>query len=79
MKQPCECCGVFQSIGVYSSTLGPISLAYCKRCIQFGAEPLWLVEFTLDSIGGWKNAAEWLRYITIPIGPGQYIFADQYI
>jgi hypothetical protein len=80
MKQPCECCGIFKSVGVASSGLGAISLAYCKYCIMFRAEPESLVRFTVHNMNrGWENTAPWVRYITIPVGPMQYIFADQLI
>ena len=75
----CDCCKIFKSIGVASSCLGPISFAYCKKCLQFGAEPEDLIEYVIDTNGGWEHTAEWVRYITVPIGPGIYIFADQLI
>lgn len=77
----CDCCGVFKTIGVASSTLGPISFAYCKRCLQFGAEPFWLVKgFVYEMCNGWDTVSPALKEtLTVPIGPGIYIFADQII
>lgn len=77
MKGVCQCCGVFQSVEVFCSALGPISIAYCKRCIQFGAEPEWLVKSVLEDTGGWENVADWVRDVIVPAGPGVYVFADQ--
>lgn len=35
----CDVCGKNESIGVYASSCGPISFAYCKKCALEGAEP----------------------------------------
>jgi len=75
----CDCCGIFGTVGVASSRLGAISFAYCKKCLQFGAEPEFMIRYIVEINGGWNKIADWVRCITIPIGPGIYIFADQLI
>lgn len=36
----CNVCGA-PAIGVCCGSCGPISFAYCKECLEFGAEPYW--------------------------------------
>jgi len=47
----CDVCQRKPVIGVASSSLGPISLAYCRECANKPAEPLWLFEFTYEQCG----------------------------
>lgn len=39
----CEVCEKNESIGVASSWLGAFSSAYCRSCIEVGAEPYWAI------------------------------------
>lgn len=50
VNRTCECCereGV-KLAGVASSSLGPISLAFCIECIAYRAEPLYLVQSLIE-------------------------------
>lgn len=38
----CDCCGK-PAVGVYASTMGAISFAYCKDCLNKGIEPYWAI------------------------------------
>lgn len=38
--------------GVFSSSLGAVSFAYCRECLSRGAEPLWMWHTTLFACGG---------------------------
>jgi len=40
------------SVGVASSRLGPISLAFCAECLQNGAEPEILMWYLRDGVAG---------------------------
>ena len=45
----CEVCKQKKTIaGVASSTLGPVSLAFCIDCLQNHAEPKSLIEFVIE-------------------------------
>jgi hypothetical protein len=39
----CDVCNENPSVGVASSTLGAMSIAWCARCNQAGAEPWWAI------------------------------------
>lgn len=60
---PCEVCQAEPSVGVASTPLAAMSVAYGRRCLQENAQPLWIVHFTLDSIGGPAHAAEWVKHV----------------
>lgn len=38
-KLTCDCCNKNEAIGVFASTMGAVSLAYCKDCLSKGIEP----------------------------------------
>lgn len=62
LKKMCEVCGVEQAEGVFSSRVAPVSSAYCRNCLEKGAEPygilvihiahlmLWEPEYKLDPL-----------------------------
>ena len=61
----CECCkrdGV-EILGVASSSLGPMSLAFCRECLENRAEPKWMLEFVRDE-DNWRIHLEgfWEAY-----------------
>lgn len=39
------------SIGVASSSFGPVSFAFCEECSRNGAEPEWIFVYLRDEIG----------------------------
>jgi hypothetical protein len=39
----CQVCNQRDAIGVASGACGPISIAYCRECLQAGAEPFGLL------------------------------------
>jgi hypothetical protein len=61
----CDVCHKNPSIGVYASSCGPISFAYCKECAVKGAEPYGaLVAYlatAVDSSVDLKPEREWIR------------------
>lgn len=65
----CECCMRQGEIaGVASSSLGPLSLAYCRECLDAGAEPKWLIENTIvccsgrsHMSAGWDSAIQFFE------------------
>lgn len=52
----CDVCGNTSEVGIYGSSLGPASFAYCKGCIRRNAEPLWMVMAAIFRAGGLANA-----------------------
>jgi hypothetical protein len=58
----CQVCGA-PAIGVASSSLGPISFAYCAECAQSGAEPYgFTVGYVAVTCGNTPEAiAEWFQ------------------
>lgn len=48
----CECCMRERKlIGVASSTIAPMSMAFCKECLVIGAEPLGLMQALIEVDG----------------------------
>ncbi len=41
----CDCCHQNPLVGVASSSLGPMSFAWCKECLAKPAEPEFMFEF----------------------------------
>ena len=64
MKTICQCCNINISIGVACSSLGAFSLAYCADCLKHNAEPKDIVSATIESVGGLKNLAGWVKDLT---------------
>jgi hypothetical protein len=75
MQLTCEVCKENEAIGVASSCLGPMSNAYCKRCLEHQAEPLWMFECTLEEVG--EEVAEWVKQLTTYID-GTYVTWDEF-
>lgn len=73
----CSICGNEPAVGVAASPLAAYSQAYGRRCLDEGAEPLWLIHATLDMIGGPECAAEWVKRVrSYNQVSGQYIGWD---
>lgn len=48
-KLSCDCCGK-EAIGVASSSVGAISFAWCKECINQGAEPELMLMYLAEDV-----------------------------
>lgn len=76
----CDVCRAEPMVGVAASTMGPISLAYGKECLEKGAEPLWCFEaaFCADSPDELKQTlreggmAEWAQKLGTYVD-GKYV------
>ena len=44
----CDICKKDETLGVYASRYGPISLAYCKECLQNGAEDISIAAYIYE-------------------------------
>lgn len=75
-RMKCDCCQLNYALGVASSTLGAMSLAYCAYCLNHDAEPEWMFRFTLDSAG--FDVAPWVRELTTFV-KGRYVPWDTWV
>jgi hypothetical protein len=55
----CDVCGIEESVGVYSVPGVPISMAYCKTCLQENAHPWGILVAQAACLGGLSNAHEY--------------------
>ena len=74
----CDVCGE-PAIGVASSCM-PISFAYCRKCLQEGAEPIFVFAYHYDEVsddGG--NLADWFTQNVKSYMDGHYISWGEYV
>lgn len=73
----CDVCQSDKDIaGVASSTMGAFSLCFCKTCIKENAEPYFMFEYTLDSVG--LEVADWVKTMKT-YKDGKYITWDEFV
>jgi hypothetical protein len=73
----CECCNLDKEVWVCSSSLGPLSLAFCRECLDHKAEPEWLFRMTLDDVGA-DYIAPWVRQLST-FKDGQYLSWQEWL
>jgi hypothetical protein len=74
----CNVCEAEPAVGVASSALGAVSLAYGRTCLDKNADATYMLEGTYLSIGpNLADYAEWVWTITT-YRDGEYISARQY-
>jgi hypothetical protein len=80
MLDKCDVCHVQEPIGVASSGLGPMSLAYCRECAERGAEEEGMVLFTLwNCDGDLDNLADWAKEGITVFKDGEYLSLADYV
>lgn len=57
----CQVCKQRESVGVFSSVMGPVSVAYCERCLEKCIEPYELVVGALMGIDSEHDLADHIR------------------
>lgn len=58
----CNVCNKNEALGVAASPFGPISLAYCRECINAPADAYFIIVNMVASAGGDEaNLNEWAR------------------
>lgn len=61
----CEVCGEREKHAVCCSSLGPVSIGYCKECLATGREPYWLIvsSLVLSGIEKYETISEhhWIK------------------
>ena len=72
----CDCCQREGVVGVASSCLGAISFAWCRPCLDHGAEPAWMLMFTFQMTEG--QCAEWVRGLSTWVD-GKYVTWDEWV
>lgn len=70
MDGKCDVCGKEAKTVVCASSMGPISLAYCKDCLENAAEPYSLMAAYIACAGEWPNditpeAQVWVRRLLV--------------
>lgn len=75
----CACCDRTDDLaGVACSALGAISFQYCRSCAENGAEPEWLIQNTIDDLGGINQIRPELLEGVTYFRHGRYIKMSQY-
>ena len=52
----CDVCGKQTNVAVCASSCGPISLAYCRSCLEAGLEPYGIMLAYISGAGHWPAA-----------------------
>lgn len=61
----CDVCGKQTNVVVCASVMGAVSFAYCKDCLEAGAEPYGVMVSRVASCGNWPDSinAEYQRIV----------------
>lgn len=51
----CDVCGKETKVAVCASTMGPVSLSYCEKCLENGAEPYDFMTAYIACAGMWPD------------------------
>ena len=51
----CDVCGRKTKVAVCASTMGPVSHAYCQKCLSAGAEPYNFMAAYIACVGTWPD------------------------
>ena len=51
----CDVCGKETMVADCASTMGPVSLSYCKDCLESGAEPYSFMASYIACAGEWPD------------------------
>ena len=54
-KGRCDVCGKPTDVAVCASSCGPISLAYCRSCLEAGLEPYGIMLAYISGAGYWPD------------------------
>lgn len=54
-KGTCDVCGKQTDVAVCSSACGPVSLAYCRSCLEGGLEPYGFLVAYISGAGEWPD------------------------
>jgi hypothetical protein len=74
----CDCCGQ-PAVGVASSCM-PISFAYCKNCLNYGAEPEFIFAYHYDEVSqDGEGLADWFTHCVKIWKEGEYWDWPRYV
>jgi hypothetical protein len=68
----CDVCGTGKSIGVACVPAVPISVAYCKKCLNHGAHPYGILRTNVALCGGREHCAPWFLAMNVFLD-GEYM------
>lgn len=60
----CDVCGE-PAVGVACSSTGPVSFAYCSKCLRENREPYWAIVASVIGMERLDQVAEWYRPIVL--------------
>jgi len=72
----CDVCGKKNEVGVASLPFAPMSVAFCRSCLQAHAYPLWAIHANIEMLGGYEEAADWFKELG-SFHDGEYIDGDK--
>jgi len=80
-KSICEVCNKNESIGVAAVPMVPISVAFCKECMDVNAYPWWVLVANTAIIGGYEKCCkqwqEMVRDTCIHLGRDIQLFHEE--
>lgn len=59
----CNVCDKNEAVGVFASSCGAVSFAYCQDCLDAGREPYGALAAHLMGASGMEDVAEWAKPI----------------
>lgn len=77
-KLVCSVCRENEALGVAASPLAPVSLSYCRRCLDHGADAEFLFQWAFDGVGGdVSELAPWVLAMKV-FRDGEYISVEEW-
>lgn len=75
----CDVCTKSEMVGVASSSIGPVSLAFCKECLGRNAEPEWAFAYLYEDVSEeGEGLAEHVNNLTT-FKDGGYVSWQDYV
>lgn len=72
IKGICDVCDREREIGVASLPFMPMSVAFCRECLEKDAYPLWALHIGAELNDGYENTADWFKELK-SFKDGEYI------
>jgi hypothetical protein len=74
----CQVCSQREAAGVAAMPGVPMSVAYCRPCLNENAHPLWAIHAVIEMNGGVEHVAEWVKDFR-SYRDGRYIGWDEIV
>lgn len=73
MRDMCNVCGTAGEVFVHSSSVGPMSFASCRECLNHHAEPAFAFDYLHDYVStDGEGLAEWVNDLSTHVD-GKYM------